>query len=59
MDTPEDIRRQKVLEHKEALKMAMSDDCEKCEEHNENCPFYDSEEETWDYEECYKVKGWE
>ena len=59
MDTPEDIRRQKVAEHKEALRMAMCDACEKCEEHNEDCPFYDSEEETWDYEECYKVKGWE
>ncbi len=57
MDTPEDIRMQKVLEWKEAQRMAMSDYCEKCLEHNENCPFYDSEDEYWDYLDCFEVRG--
>ena len=32
---------------------------ENCEVHNETCVYYDAEEETWDYEQCYKdSNGW-
>ena len=59
VDTPRDIERQKYLEWKEAQKMAMEDECEKCLEHNESCPFYDASEEYWDFEECFETWGWE
>lgn len=59
MDTPRDIERQKYLEWKEAQKIAMQDECEKCIDHNEQCPFYNAAEEVWYYEDCYEVKGWE
>lgn len=33
--------------------------CKNCEEHNENCPYYDAGEECWDYDQCYKdTDGW-
>lgn len=57
MDTPEDIRREKFLLWKEEQKIAMQDQCEKCSEHNENCEFYDPENECWDWEECFEVMG--
>lgn len=60
MDTPIDIERQKYLEWKEAQMMALQDMCEKCSEHDENCPYYDSEEEWWDYKSCDEDRGgWE
>lgn len=33
------------------------DYCEHCEEHNESCPYYDENEETWDYDECFRDRG--
>ena len=58
MDTPLDIERQKLAEWKEAQMCAMRDYCERdCEEHNENCFYYDAEEESYDYEQCYKDRG--
>lgn len=59
MDTPRDIERQKYLEWQEAKKIAMQDECEKCLDHNEKCPFYNAIEEVWDYEDCFEVRGWE
>lgn len=58
MDTPEDIRKQKTAEWKEAVRQAMQDECAKCSEHTEECPFYDPDEESWDYEDCNKQRGW-
>ena len=58
-DSRLDIERDKYLEWKQQQKWAMQDYCERdCDEHNENCPWYDAEEETWDYEDCFKTKGW-
>lgn len=57
MDTALDIQRQKYLEWKDAQRMAMQDECERCVEHTVDCPFYDAEQEYWDYEECYEVRG--
>lgn len=58
MDTPLDIERQRYAEYKENMRFAMQDYCEKdCDEHNEQCPYYDLEEESWDYELCFKDKG--
>ena len=55
MDTPEDIRWQKYAEWKQQMRWAMQDYCEKdCDEHNENCPYHDPEEESWDYEQCFR-----
>lgn len=25
-----------------------------CDVHNENCPYYDAEEESYDYEQCFE-----
>lgn len=57
MDTPEEIARDKWLRQKELERMAMADECERCLEHNESCPFYDPDEEYWDYMDCYEVRG--
>ena len=55
MDTPLDIERQKLAEYLEQQHFARMDYCEKdCDEHNENCAWYDAEEECWDYEQCFK-----
>jgi hypothetical protein len=33
--------------------------CENCDSHTTlGCDWYDPEEETWDYEECFKTTGW-
>lgn len=53
----EEGRRDKYLEWKDAIRDSMCDECEGCEEHNENCPYYDAEEETWDYESCFEDRG--
>ena len=60
MDSPLDIERQKIAEWKEARKSARRDYCERdCDQHNENCIYYDAEEESWDYDECFNDKGWD
>jgi hypothetical protein len=34
------------------------DYCDKeCDEHNENCPWYDAEEEYYDYNACFEDRG--
>lgn len=57
MDTRLDIERDRYLEWKEAQRMAIQDECERCTEHNAGCPFYDAEQESWDYMECSEVRG--
>lgn len=56
-DTRLDIEWQKYAEWKLQRKYAIQDYCESCEEHNENCPYYDAEEEWWDGEQCFKDRG--
>lgn len=57
-DTRLDIERDKWLEEKEAIHFARQDYCYgDCDGHNEECPYYDAEEECFDYEECFRDKG--
>lgn len=57
MDSKLDIERDKYLEWKERQYYAMRDYCDGCcDEHNENCLYYDSEEESWDFELCFKER---
>lgn len=58
-DSRLDIERQKMEEDKARMHFVRMDYCDKhCYEHNEQCPYYDSEQEVWDYEECFRDKGW-
>lgn len=60
MDSPLDIERQKIAEWKEARRCARRDYCERdCDQHNESCLYYDADEESWDYDECFNDKGWD
>jgi hypothetical protein len=56
-DSRLDIERDKYLEWKDQQREAMRSACEDCSEHNESCPYYDAEEESWDYEECFRDSG--
>ena len=56
-DTRQDIIRDRIMMEQEELRFANQDYCEHCPEHNPNCPFYDAEEEFYDYNTCYD--GWE
>ena len=59
-DTRLDIERDKYLEWKDQQREAMRSTCESCEYHNEKCLYYDTEEETFDFEECFRDSGgWE
>lgn len=60
-DTRLDIERDKYLEWKDQQKEAMRNFCEDCDSHKTlGCLYYDPEEETFDYEECFKdTGGWE
>ena len=57
MDDELDFKYQKYMEWKERQESAMRDYCEHCEEHNENCLYYDPEEEEWDWELCFEERG--
>lgn len=57
-DTRWDIIGDKMAEYEQQLKWARQDYCNHtCEKHNAQCPYYDSEEEDWDYGECFREKG--
>lgn len=59
-DTEWDFIRDKMAEAREARNMARYDYCyETCDEHNleHPCPFCNVDEESWDYNECFEVKG--
>jgi hypothetical protein len=59
-DTRLDIERDKFLEWKAKQREAIRNACEQCSEHNENCAYYDPEEESFDYEGCIRDSGgWE
>lgn len=54
-----DAWQDKIAEDKQERKWARETYCNRdCEEHNENCPYYDSEQEVWDYDECFRDNGW-
>lgn len=59
MDTPEEIRLGRVLQEMEEEKWGRRDYCDRdCPDHNENCPYYDADEESWDTDMCYKEQDW-
>lgn len=59
-DSRLDIERDKYLEWKDQQREGMRSTCECCEYHNGKCLYYDPEEETFDYEECFRDSGgWE
>lgn len=58
-DSRLDIERDKYMEWKDQQREAMRSTCESCEYHKtKSCDWYDPEEETWDFEECFKTTGW-
>ena len=60
MDTPLDIQREKYLEWKQAQREAIESECLNCDSRvTLGCPFYNEEEETFDYMECFKARGWD
>lgn len=53
-----DIQRDKVAEWKMKRYFGRQDYCNRdCEKHNENCPYYDAEQEEWDFEQCFEDGG--
>lgn len=59
MDTEIDFIRYREAEDREERKWAMRDYCDRCENHNESCPYYDEDEESWDEQRCNKENDWE
>ena len=57
-DSRLDIERQKYEEWMDGVRSARQDACKDCSEHNESCPYYDAEEESWDYDECFRDRGY-
>ena len=65
-DYKQDAIRDKIAEYKEQCHWARESYCyNQCDEHGNNsiitsikCPYYDEEQEVWDYEECFRDKGW-
>lgn len=58
MDTDLEIRMQRAYEAMELAHIGRMEFCETCGYHNEECPYYDPEEESWDYEQCIKENEW-
>lgn len=60
-DTRLDIEHEKYMEWKDQQREAMRSACEDCDSHKTlGCLYYDPEEETFDYEECFRDSGgWE
>lgn len=57
MDTYLDIERQKLTESRDREHQVIQGMCESCLEHNNKCLYYSSEEESWDYDTCFKERG--
>jgi hypothetical protein len=58
-DTWWDITQDKIAEENEERQWARYDYCYgNCDQHSDECPYYDSTEESWDYEQCHEDKGW-
>jgi hypothetical protein len=57
-DTRLDIERDKFLEWKAKQREAMRNACEDCDSHKTlGCLYYDPEEESFDYEGCFRDSG--
>ena len=55
MDTSMDIERDKYNEWKEEQKTAREEACRRCLD-KPSCPFYDEEENHYDYDECFESR---
>lgn len=53
-DYARDEIKDKIIMEREERRFARLDYCEKCDMHNECCPYYDKEEDSWDSEQCFK-----
>lgn len=54
-DTKWDFIQDKIEEERRDYFLYKRDYCERdCEDHNVNCPYYDAEEESWDFDQCFK-----
>jgi hypothetical protein len=58
MDTEIDFIRYREAEDREERKGAMRDYCDRCEYHNESCPYYDEDDESWDERRCFRENEW-
>lgn len=57
-DTRLDFERQKLAEYKQEAKQQHERFCNRwCAEHGTNCPYYDAEQEAYDYEQCFRERG--
>lgn len=57
MDTEWDFIHEKMLEEQQAREEAMERECENCDSRvTLGCPFYDEEEETFDYITCFQLR---
>lgn len=56
-----DALNDKMAEYRDQQREAMQSACEDCDSHKTlGCIYYDPEEETFDYEECFRDSGgWE
>ena len=56
-----DAWQDKIAEYRDQQREAMRSACENCDSHKTlGCLYYDPEEETFDYEECFRDSGgWE
>jgi len=52
-----DVWQDKIAEYKDQQREAKRSACESCEYHNAKCCYYDPEEETWDFEQCFEDSG--
>lgn len=58
MDSKLDIIRDKMAEYRIKMHYARQDYCDRdCDCHNSECPYYDDETESWDYDECFRDRG--
>lgn len=56
-DTQWDFIHEKMAEYKQAQEEAMERECENCDSRvTLGCPFYDEEEETFDYITCFQLR---
>lgn len=57
-DTRLDFERQKLAEYKQEVKQQHERFCNRwCTEHDTSCPYYDAEQEIYDYEQCFRERG--
>ena len=60
MDTPRDFINDRLIEEREEQRLARINYCDRdCISHDENCPYYDAEEESWDVDRCFEESEWE